>query len=82
MKEAYDWIIAGMNMGRWYLGVEKGEHEFEVWGREDKLRSYLRHEREAAALGAATTNPTTATTHEESRMGTIRRVSRFVPDWG
>ncbi|CAM9884983.1 unnamed protein product [Sphacelaria rigidula] len=27
--DAYDWVIAAKNVGKWYIGVEKGAEEFE-----------------------------------------------------
>ena len=51
VNDAYDWVTAAMNMGKWHLGVEKGAQELEddAWRCADKRESDRRHRREAAA---------------------------------
>ena len=54
VDDAYDWVTAAKNMGKWHLGVERGAQELEgAWRRADKRESGRRHRREAAASKAA-----------------------------
>ena len=54
VNDAYDWVTAAKDMGKWHLGVEKGAQELEdAWRCADKRESDRRHRREAAALRAA-----------------------------
>ena len=54
VNDAYDWVTAAKNVGKWHLGVEKGAQELEdAWRCADKRESDRRHSREAAALRAA-----------------------------
>ena len=37
VNDAYDWVTAAKNMGKWHLGVEKGAQELEdAWRCVDK----------------------------------------------
>lgn len=51
VNDSHDWASAANNMGKWYLGVEKGAEKFEdTWQRENKRNLDRRHKREAAVF--------------------------------
>ena len=88
VSDSCAWISAARNIGKWYLGVEKGVEELkDTWRRENKRESDLCHTREAAPsraanLRAATANTTIERASEESRTDMAKRVARFILNKG